>query len=169
MRALAAEEEEKLNGTLNSFVGAVNDLKEVTRQIDEYNDSSNEDDLNQVSRKEEELVEKAKDKQSQIETLQPALDRLAKAVDDQERHKKNLKENIDLILSRQRIDALEIEIEKLDEAASSVEGHDTCYDDLESLTSRKQKTMSSIARLEGRRGEILESIRSLKVMMYFVA
>jgi hypothetical protein len=36
MRVLAAEEEEKLNGTLNYFVGAVNDLKEVTRQIDEY-------------------------------------------------------------------------------------------------------------------------------------
>ena len=58
---LATEEEEKLNGTLNYFVGAVNDLQEVMRQINEYNDPSNaDDDLNQVSRKEEGLVEKAK-------------------------------------------------------------------------------------------------------------
>ena len=106
---------------------------------------------------------KAKEKRSQISSLQPDLDQLAKAVDDQERHKKNLKENIDLIASRQRVATLEDEIAKLEEQYSNVEGHETCQDDLDSLTSRKQKSLSSIARLEGRRGEIVESIRSLKV------
>lgn len=83
MRNLAAEEEEKLTETLNSFNGAVQDLKVVTSQIDRYNDSNSESELNKISQRESELVEKEKTKLSQIEALQPGLDRLVKAVDDQ--------------------------------------------------------------------------------------
>lgn len=79
-----------------------------------------------------------------------------------------MKDNIDLISKRQNIENLEKEITDLEEAASNVEGHETCVNDLNSLESRKEQSMSSIARLEGRRGEILESIRGLKVIILFV-
>jgi DNA repair exonuclease SbcCD ATPase subunit len=163
MRTFGSEEEEKLNSTLNSFTGAVQDLKAVAGQIDEYNQSSSEESFEQVTKKAEMLAEKGEKKLSEIQKLQPELDRIGKAVEDHERHKKNLKENFDLISSGQRIEELEKEVAKLEEASSNVEGHETCYDDIESLTSRKQDVTSSIARLEGRRGEILESIRGLKV------
>jgi DNA repair protein RAD50 len=114
-----------------------------------------------------ELDERKTEKQLEIESLQPDLDRLVKAVDDQERHKKNLKENIDLIISGQRIEELEKVITKLKQEASNVEGHDTCNEDFQRMSSRKEKMLSSKARLQGRRGKIVESIRSLKVSFLY--
>jgi DNA repair protein RAD50 len=163
MRAFNNEEEERLSSTVNSFIAVVKDIRGVMKQIDKYVVSSNEDELGNVVRKSEELVEKEKQKQSQLEQMQPELDSIVKAVDDQQRHKKNLKENIELIASGQRIEELQKEITKLEYDATNVEGRDTCYDDMEGLGKRKQEIMNAVARLEGRRGEILESIRSLKV------
>ena len=97
--------------------------------------------------------------------LTQAVELLLKAVDDQERHKKNLKENIELIHSSQRIEELKKEVDILEKRVSSVEGHDTVYDDIDGLRARKESILKCTARLEGRRGEILESIRSIKVSL----
>lgn len=162
MRKLSLEEEGRASDTFNSFVAAVKGLKELAIQIDEYQDSSNEAELNEVSEVQEGIAKKVQGEHRQIESLQPDLDRLAKAVEDQERHKKDLRENLEIIVSRQRIDELKKQISELEETASNVEGHATCYDDLQRIASRNQTRLSSMARLDGRRGEIIESIRGLK-------
>jgi chromosome segregation ATPase len=152
-----------LTSELNSFVADVRNLKELSKQIDEYMASDKEKDLSQISSKRDAIVEKMKAKEAEIRKMQPDVDRLNKAVADQENHKKNLTENIDLIHSGQRIDELEKEIAALEEEAGKVEGSDTCNEDWERLAARKQELLSAQARFEGRRGEIVESIRSLKV------
>ena len=165
MRKLSLEEEGRASDTFNSFVAAVKGLKELAIQIDEYQDSSNEAELNEISEVQEGIAKKVQGEHRQIESLQPDLDRLAKAVEDQERHKKDLRENLEIIVSRQRIDELKKQISELEETASNVEGHATCYDDLQRIASRNQTRLSSMARLDGRRGEIIESIRGLKVRL----
>jgi phage shock protein A len=47
----------------------------VARQIDEYNQSSSDESFEQVSEKAEMLAEKGKEKLTEIEKLQPELDR----------------------------------------------------------------------------------------------
>lgn len=162
MRALNAEEEERLSSTANNFIAAVKELKEIGGQIDEYASSGTEDELANFDQKLATFREKAKTKSDQVREIQPQLAALTKAVDDQERHKKNLKENIELIGSKQRIGELEKEIDALERKASTVDGHDTVFDDMSALKARKEGFMKSTARLEGRRGEVLESIRSIK-------
>lgn len=165
MRALNNEEEERISATYNSFVGALNELRELRKKIEEYLASGTEEELANFESKIAEYQTKAKEKLTEIEKIQPDLDRLVKAVDDQERHKKNLKENVELIQARNRIDDLKKEITSLEESAANVEGHETVYEDIEGLGARKEKIMKATARLEGRRGEILESIRSIKVRL----
>ena len=167
LRALRTEEEDRLSSTYSSFVSEVKSLKELAKQIDEYLESNKVVDLDQLSNKAEAIVERMKSKQEEISALQPAMDEMAKAVADQESHKKNLKENIELIKSSQRILELDKEISVLEEEAESVEGHDTCNEDWERLAARKQELLNAQARLEGRRGEILESIRSFKASTKF--
>lgn len=163
LKALASEDEERLRSTKESFIGALKELKAIGRQIEEYQSSTAEDELANVERKKAEFAAKTKEKNSQLKALQPQLDRILKAVEDQERHKKNLKENIELINSTQLIEELKKEIAKLEEKAATVEGHETVYDDIESLRARKEEILKAAARLEGRRAEILESVRSIKV------
>jgi DNA repair protein RAD50 len=156
-----------LTAELNSFVSDVSNLKELSKQVDEYMASDTEKDLSQISSKRDTIVEKMKAKEAEIRKMQPDVDRLNKAVADQENHKKNLAENIDLIHSGQRIDELEKEIAALDEEAGKVEGSDACNEDWDRVAERKQVLLSAQARLEGRRGEIVESVRSLKVSPSF--
>lgn len=163
MRALNTEEEERLSTTLNSFIAAIKELREVAGQIDEYLASGADDELANFDQKTADFRQKAAEKQAKIDEMQPELDDLVKAVDDQERHKKNLKENIELIASKQRIGELEKEIAELEKQASTVEGQDTVTEDIQALRARKESFLKSTARLEGRRGEILETIRGIKV------
>jgi septal ring factor EnvC (AmiA/AmiB activator) len=156
-----------LTSELNSFLAEVRYLKELSKQVDEYMASDKEKDLSQISSKTDTIIEKMKAKEAEIRMMQPDVDKLNKAVADQENHKKNLTENIDLIQSGQRIYELEKEITALEEEAGKVEGSDACNEDWERLAARKQELLSAQARLEGRRGEIVESIRSLKVSPRF--
>lgn len=156
-----------MTSELNNFVADVRYLKELSKQVDEYTASDKKKDLSQISSKRDAIVEKMKAKEAEIRKMQPDVDRLNKAVADKENHKKNLAENIDLIHSGQRIDELDKEIAALEEEAGKVEGSENCDEDWERLAARKQELLSAQARLEGRRGEIMDSIRSLKVSPSF--
>jgi chromosome segregation ATPase len=163
MRSLAKEEEDKLSTTYTSFQSDVKNLKDFTEAVDHYIASGNEKDLGQVSSKAEAIKEKMNEKRAEIGNIQPDLDNLDKAVKDQERHKLNLEENIDIIKTDQRILELENEICKFEEELGKVEGHDTYDGDCQRIDKKKQELLFSKARLEGRRGEIVESTRNLKV------
>ena len=163
LRSLGAEEEERLNNVVNTFMGSVMELKSVMTEIEEYAARNKSDGLEEQKRKSDELKDKISDKQRHIEKLQPAIEDLAKSIEDQERHRKNLKENIDLINSRKKIEELEKTIGKLEEEVSNVKGHDTCYDDMEGLSRRKQSVDTETAELQGRRREIMGHVRSIEV------
>jgi DNA repair protein RAD50 len=94
------------------------------------------------------------------------LQQVEKAIEDHEAFKKNLRDNLDIIYTTQHIEKLEKEVASMKIERTSIEGHETVYDDFETLRHRQTTTGKAIARLEGRRGEILESIRSVKVRTY---
>ena len=163
MRTLGQEEEEQHRGACNSFAADVSSLKEISEKIDDYVESNKENELEEVLKESETVQEKIKKKQAEIDTVQPELDALTRAIGDQENHKKNLQENIAIIKSESNIDKLEKEIEKLEKSIASVEGQETCDTDLEHVMGQLKEYHSTQARLDGRRSEIVESIRGLKV------
>ena len=163
MRSLGNEEEQRLNDTLNDFSNAVHRLKQTTKRIEEYKETNNESEFERCTQKSEELLDKANQYQSRIQAKQPDLDRLEKAIGDQESHKTNLEENIELIGSREKLKVLHTDIEKLEKSKSRVQGADTCNDDMERLGNREKEIDKAIARLEGSRMQILDNIRQQKV------
>ena len=135
----------------------------IDANVETYLSSTAEYELVSAKLQGVECDKKIQDKQKQINSLKPELGSLLKAIEDQESHKKNLKENIDVINANNAINALSKHISHLEEKAAGICGHDTLFQDIACLRSQRESIIKSTARLEGRRGEILESIRTVKV------
>jgi DNA repair protein RAD50 len=87
------------------------------------------------------------------------------AVNDQERHKKQLKANIDVLAANKQIQELEEGINSLQEERESIDGADTASERLSNAKSTKEKQASMKSRIEGRWHEIVEQIRAVKVIL----
>lgn len=166
VRKLNEDEEQSKNTTLNTFVGAAKDLQNVENEIKKYETLGVEGELARLAERSGDLTRQAAEETQRIATLQPKQDTVTKALEDQELYRKNLEENIKLMNSTQRAEELAREIAVLEDKTAQVDGSDTVDDDMESVRSKRESIMTMIARLEGRRGEILESIRSVKVSLY---
>ena len=95
--------------------------------------------------------------------IEPELDRLNKAIDDHERHKKLIQENLDLLEAGERIKDIKKDLDRLKEDMGQVEGSDTYHQALNQCQTRLSELVENRARYEGRRGGIVEQIRTLKV------
>ena len=162
-RALNKEEDDRISSILNTFILAMKELRVLDTNVETYLSSTAECELVSAKLQGAECNKKIQDKQNQINSIKPELDSLLKAIEDQESHKKNLKENIDVINANNAINALSKHILHLEEKATGICGHDTLFQDIARLRSQRESIIKSTARLEGRKGEILESIRSAKV------
>ena len=164
LRTLGQEEEDQANANCISFASDVSKLKDISEKVDEYIESNRQSELDELTKDALTVQEKVKKKQAEIDTMKPELDNLSKAVDDQERHKKNLEENINIIQARRKMDLIENDIKRLNESKAGIEGQDTCDEDLERVLQSREENLSKKARLEGRRSEIVEAIRGIKVI-----
>lgn len=162
MRNLAEEEEKSITDTLNAFTNSVGSLREIVHSIDVYNTSNSGDAADRYEKESNELALKSKEKSNEYANLKPSLERLTKMVDDQERQKKNLANNIELMQSLQSTASLNKDILELDDKISRVEGRETCGEDADRLDNQKLELTTEKARFEGRRGEIMQSIQGLK-------
>jgi DNA repair protein RAD50 len=162
MRNLAEEEEKTITEALNAFNNGVGSLRDIVHSIDDYNASNSGDAADRFKKESEELALKSEEKANEYASLRPSLERLMKMVDDQERHKKNLEENIELIHSLQLTASLNKDILELNDKISRVDGRETCDDDMNRLRKQRLELSTEKARYEGRRSEIMQSIQGLK-------
>ena len=161
-RKLAEEEEKRITSTLAAFNIDVTGLRNIVDLIDEYEKSNSQEEVERLEAKRETLTKKAKAKDKEIESMRPDLIRLAKIVDDQELQRKNLGENIKLTQSLRKIKRFKEEVAKIREEKSQAEDHESLQEDTERLQQRNNELIASKARLEGRRGEIIDTVRGLK-------
>ncbi|CAJ1930289.1 unnamed protein product [Cylindrotheca closterium] len=162
MRKHTMEEENEIRKTTEQLKMFENEFRELQRQIDDFDSRNEVNALERIENQIEGFQSKRKEKEANVAKIQPHLERLKKALDDQERHKKNLNENINLLDLNAQIRDLERELENLQEGTKQIKGRDTAKDDIDNLQRRKNKLAQQNARLEGRRGEIHENIRSFK-------
>jgi len=158
----SSDEESKLNETLNTFLSDVKHLRDLSIRIDEFSSNEDEGGLDRIIAEVDKLIAKINKKKKEYHALQPDLENVKKAVGDQERHRKVLRDNIDLLDSLSQIEEVEQKLLKHEEDKSKIEGADEVEQKMEEASFAINKHESIISRLEGRRSEMIDQIRLLK-------
>lgn len=162
-RGAGNDEEGRLQTQLSLFNNDVKRLRDLVRLIDAYSASSKQDELVELSTLIAKLHSRMDERKQRLTEIQPELDSARNAVLDQERHKKQLRQNVDILEAKIRIKELDKEIARLEQDRDEIEGHETAQDNYLAAKTSKEKMHEDQARLDGRFSEIAESIRSLKV------
>lgn len=161
-RSLRESEVKERQTALFDFQAEVKDLRRLTSLIESFQASGKLKQLEDHAGKVSEVLEKIEANRKAKRELAPQLARATASVENQEREKKLLRDNIDLITEEEKIKKFDENIEKLNEELSSIEGADEARGKLDVAETCKQKRVSEKARLEGRWMEVVEKIRSLK-------
>jgi DNA repair protein RAD50 len=156
------EQEHHLQDALSQFRNDFNQLREISRQIEEHTSSDKGQKDVDVSSQMTKVLALRNKMVAELQVLRPELDGLMTAVNDQERHKKQLKANIDVLAANKQIQELEEGINSLQEERESIDGADTASERLSNAKSTKEKQASMKSRIEGRWHEIVEQIRAVK-------
>jgi chromosome segregation ATPase len=162
-RQSSKDEERRLSEHLHKFQSDINALRQMTTEVDSYANSDKEQELARINEMLSTLEQRMNQKRAELAVISPELKEIAKKIDDQELQKKLIKENLALIEIRGRIEDLQQDIGRMDEEMKAVEGFDTYVQNLETGQVRLSKLHESRAHHEGRRGGIIDQIRSLKV------
>lgn len=159
---MAEEEENRITSTLTAFNNDITALQNIVDAIDEYERSNSEDDVQRLEAKRDNLAQKEKEKHNEIERMEPDLNRLTKIVDDQELQRKNLEDNIKVIHSEQKMEEFEEELVEIKKEFECIDGRDSLEEDQDRLRERNDELIANKARLEGKRGVIIDTVRALK-------
>jgi DNA repair protein RAD50 len=162
VRSAGNNEERILQTQLSQFDNDVKQLRALVDQIDVYYNSSKSDELERLTSTIAKIAGNIQSRKQRVDSIQPELEAVRSAVLDQERHKKNLKQNIDILESKSRMAELEKEVLTLEKDLGKIQGRETVYDDYAKATKMQEKLKQDQARLDGRFSEIVESLRSLK-------
>eukprot|EP00581_Thalassiosira_minuscula_P014753 CAMPEP_0183721268 /NCGR_PEP_ID=MMETSP0737-20130205/13594_1 /TAXON_ID=385413 /ORGANISM="Thalassiosira miniscula, Strain CCMP1093" /LENGTH=1404 /DNA_ID=CAMNT_0025951247 /DNA_START=143 /DNA_END=4357 /DNA_ORIENTATION=+ len=161
MRDANAQEDGMLSSQLKDFERDIDKLKEVNEKIDQYVRSSKEDEINEVDQR---LLHNAQDIRSGEEKLaemKPELENLKKQVEDGERQKKTVQDNLELFKLERQLELLHKEIEKL-EAEVGAMGEDAAREKYDLAKSNMRQNQSKIERYNGRMQGLTEQKRQLR-------
>jgi predicted nucleic acid-binding Zn-ribbon protein len=161
-RKLAEEEENRFSSTLASFNNDVTALQNIVDSIEDYDKSNSQDDMEKIEEEKKKLIDKSKAKMEELKKLRPDIKRLADIVDNQQQQKQNLEGNITLVQSLQKIKLYNNEMAEIEAELSQHESFSSLQADLQSLGKQNNGLIESKARLEGRRGEVIDNQRALK-------
>ena len=163
LRSHASEEDQSLQSTLSQFDSDVKGLQNLAGQINVFLNSDLPQEMEHISSKVAKILDRVSARKGDLLNLEPALEAVKRAVDDQERHKKSLKQNIDILEAGERIKILEQEITDLEDKRGQIQGHDTVYDEYEIAKKRREELQQKKANYDGRFASHVEQIRALKV------
>ena len=167
MRSLANEEEQGLQSKLSIFDSDVKSLQILAKHVDAYVESSKPQELEQISSKVASILNRIEARKGNLLQLEPSLEGVRRAVDDQERHKKLLKQNIDILEAGERMEVLKKEIDDFEDKRAAIEGHSTVYNEYTTAKQRKEELQQKKANYDGRFASHVEQIRALKVSLYW--
>ena len=163
VRNLGAQEEEGHQSTLNAYKSEVESLQQLTEQIVAFTNSDRIKELEQISSKVASILGRAQEKQLERSKLLPKMEALQRAVDDQERHKKMLSQNIDILESTERMQVLETEILELTAELEKIDGSTTVSNEYKSAKHEKEALQQKKSNYEGRHSSHMDQYYALKV------
>lgn len=161
-RELFSGEQESLSAKLSSFRADHGELVKLSNDIENFENSKKPTELENMEATRTKILDDRKKKKEEYDELKPHLDSLTKAVDDQERYKKMLEDNISILHSAARIQELSKEINVLEGQRDGIGGPD----DLEkhdALVTERDTLLQKKARTDGLFSSHMDNIRALKV------
>jgi len=163
LRSHSSDETERLSKALNDFCSEVKNLHNLTREIDEYAASDESGRLEEVEKQLATAAKRIGERKKDLGEMQSELDKVKNLVKDQERRKKDLQNNIQILAGMEDIKKTEKEIKEKDEEFNSIPGANAVDEQCEKLSKKKSKLVERKAQTDGRRSEVVERLRSLKV------
>jgi hypothetical protein len=163
VRILGAGEEESHQSTLSAFKSEIESLQQLTEHINSFSNSNKLKELEQISSKVASILEHAQEKKRDLSKLVPKMNALQRAVDDQERHKKMLSQNIDILESTERMIALEKEINELTSQLDKIDGSTTASNEYKHSKQEKDLLQQKKSNFEGRHSSHMDQYYALKV------
>jgi chromosome segregation ATPase len=163
VRSLGAQEEEVHQTTLNAFKSEVDNLQQLTQQITSFTSSDKIKELEQISSKVAKIIDQAQERKNELSNIVPKMEALQRAVDDQERHKKMLSQNIDILESTERMETLETEILELTSQLDKIDGSATVSNEYKNAKNEKELLQQKKSNYEGRHSSHMDQYYALKV------
>eukprot|EP00970_Alexandrium_tamarense_P014915 scaffold4488_cov185-Alexandrium_tamarense.AAC.19 len=161
MRTANGYEESKLGEELRGFEKDISRLAEITDKIDFYDNSNKEREILDVETSLNENADAIKDEEAKLVSMKPEIEQLKKQVDDSERQKQKIQNNIDVLKLQKEVNDMEEEIGKLEDDAKDMGGEDAARILNEANTiHRESQEMKAVA--EGKRQMLAEQRRALK-------
>lgn len=162
IRFVRESEVKERQTSLFDFQAEVKELRRLTAVIESFQASGKSKQLEDFAEKMEQVAQKIESKVKAKDELAPLLAKASASVENQEREKKLLRDNIRLITEEEKIKTMDEDIAKLNDEMSRIEGAEEAGEKLRTAEAAKMKLHSEKARVEGRWMEIVEKIRSLK-------
>lgn len=147
---------------LITFQGDVKELQRLTSEIESFAEAEENNEMERIESEMSKMQKKKDDRIVRMKDVQAKIDKVQSQISDQERHKKKIRDNIDVIQTKNEVAELQKQADKLQDQLDAIEGSDSAYKNRKRALETKQKRQSELARLEGRWMEVVEGIRSLK-------
>jgi chromosome segregation ATPase len=163
LRSHAREEEQNLQKMLSSFESDVKSLRSLAGQIDAYLESNKPAEFAQLTAEIDKILSLIDGKKAQLAKLEPTLDSVKRAVEDQERYKKGLSQNIDILKANERMRSLEKQIDEVTSKLESIEGASTAASKYRQWKEKRDELLQKKATYDGRFSSHVEQIQALQV------
>jgi chromosome segregation ATPase len=165
LREQTTAEDTRKSEVLSDFNSQVRELRDISEKIDKYEKSDKPDALERLNEKTAALKSRLQEKNAELAKLKPELDKVTRIIEDQERQKKIILSNIDLISAGTRVQEIKKQIEALKGELSQIAGQETCNEEYAKAHRKKSELEANKQRHHGRRTGFVETIRGLKVSL----
>lgn len=152
--------------TLIAFDGALKNLHTLTQQIEVYLRSDKPQELARISTEVQNVLRSTEYSRTELRRLDPMLESAKRGIDDQERYKILLKQNMEVLEAEKRMKDTENEIADLESRRSDIEGHDSVCYDYQAAKESKEELQQRKANYDGRFSSHVEQIHALKVRSF---
>jgi uncharacterized protein YqgV (UPF0045/DUF77 family) len=163
LRASVSQALQRLQDALNKFQTDTRHLKELNNLIAQYVSSDKPMETTRIEAQVSEILKAIEVQKTRCDEEREKLNALNATVNDQARQRRQIEMNLELLDNEARVLTLKGEVEQLMKQKNAIEGSDTADEDHAKLKKRLEDLGAKKARIEGRWGEIVEQIRSLKV------
>ena len=154
--------EETANRNNNAFTAAVDDLTKLSRTIQRFNEKmANGDPLSRLKADIKEVTARIKSKDKSLDKMEPELAKAKSILDEQERHKKNIVDNIAFQENVKLIGVLTSELDTMKSEYESIEGADDARNAYDTNQERQQKLKHENARTDGKFAMVRDEIKRL--------
>jgi hypothetical protein len=157
-----------IENALNLFETEVERVKSIDKSINVYEQSDGPAESVRLKSRMDAIRVNMETAKEDLGKLQPDLIEKRKVVDDRERHRKQLQQNIDILVAKERIESLRAELDGLEKEKDSVEGSDTAESEHDELRTKRSDLLHKKARSDGMFSSHMEHIIALKVCCIFV-